>query len=105
MLESADSLNRLIEPFLDPEVGMVGGRPLPTNEPDNLAGFTVQLMWNMHHLVALQKPKTGELIAFREKVAYQKKVEDKGKKVVNWIFGVLILLALAFVVYSVFIVS
>ena len=40
-----------------------------------------------------------------KKVAYQKKVEDKGKKVVNWIFGVLILLALAFVVYSVFIVS
>ncbi len=40
-----------------------------------------------------------------KKVAYQKKVEDNGKKVVNWIFGVLILLAIAFVVYSVFIVS
>jgi len=40
-----------------------------------------------------------------KKVAYQKKQEDNGKKVVNWIFGVLILLAIAFVVYSVFIVS
>ena len=40
-----------------------------------------------------------------KKVAYQKKVEDKGKKVVNWIFGVLVLLAIAFVAYSVFIVS
>jgi len=40
-----------------------------------------------------------------KKVAYQKKVEDKGKKVVNWIFAALIALALLFVVYSVFIVS
>jgi len=40
-----------------------------------------------------------------KKLAYQKKQEDSGKKVVNWIFGVLILLAIAFVVYSVFIVS
>ena len=31
-----------------------------------------------------------------KKVAYQKKQEDNGKKVVNWIFGVLILLAIAF---------
>ena len=43
--------------------------------------------------------------ATEKKVAYQKKQEDKGKKVVNWIFGVLIVLALAFGVYSVFIVS
>ena len=43
--------------------------------------------------------------AAEKKVAYQKIVEDNGKKVVNWIFGVLILLALAFVAYSVFIVS
>ena len=41
----------------------------------------------------------------QKKVAYEKKVEDKGKKVVNWIFAALILLALMFVVYSVFIVS
>ena len=40
-----------------------------------------------------------------KKAAYQKKVEGKGKKVVNWIFVGLIALALAFVVYSVFIVS
>ena len=41
----------------------------------------------------------------QKKVAYEKKGEDKGKKVVNWIFGVLVLLAIAFVAYSVFIVS
>ena len=40
-----------------------------------------------------------------KKAAYQKKVEDKCKKVVNWIFAALIALALLFVVYSVFIAS
>ncbi len=66
ILESVESLNKLIEPFRDKDVGMVGGRPIPTNRPYGFAGYTVQLMWYMHHLVALQKPKTGELIAFRD---------------------------------------
>ena len=35
--------------------------------------------------------------------AYQARQEKEGKKVVNWIFGVLIFLALCFVVYSVWI--
>ena len=43
--------------------------------------------------------------ATQKKVAYQKKQEQGGKKVVNWIFAALIALALLFVVYSVFIVS
>jgi hypothetical protein len=43
--------------------------------------------------------------ATQKKVAYQKKQEEGGKKVVNWIFAALIVLALAFVAYSVFIVS
>ena len=41
----------------------------------------------------------------KKKVAYQKKVKESGDKVVKWIFAVLVLLALLFVVYSVFIVS
>ena len=40
-----------------------------------------------------------------KKVAYEKKQEEGGKKVMSWIFGVLVLLAIAFVAYSVFIVS
>ena len=39
------------------------------------------------------------------RAAYQKRQEEDGKKVVNWIFGVLVVLALAFAVYSMFIVS
>ena len=66
VFENAESLDRLIEPFLDEKVGMVGGHPLPTNDPSTLAGYTVQLLWRMHHYVAVQEPKTGELIAFRD---------------------------------------
>ncbi|MBQ2338719.1 MAG: hypothetical protein II384_06335 [Prevotella sp.] len=39
------------------------------------------------------------------RAAYQKRQEEDGKKVVNWIFGVLVVLALAFAVYSMFIVG
>ena len=39
------------------------------------------------------------------RAAYQKRQEEDGKKVVTWIFGVLVVLALAFAVYSMFIVS
>jgi uncharacterized Rmd1/YagE family protein len=40
-----------------------------------------------------------------KKAAYQKKQEEQGKKVVNWIFGVLIVLAIIFMVYTMVLVS
>jgi uncharacterized Rmd1/YagE family protein len=40
-----------------------------------------------------------------KKEAYQKKQEEGGKKVLEWIFGVLIVLAVLFVIYSIWIVS
>ena len=35
-----------------------------------------------------------------KRVAWQKKEEEKGRKVVNWIFGVLILLAILYLVWN-----
>ncbi len=40
-----------------------------------------------------------------KRVAYQQKQEQEGKKVVNWIFGVLVVLAIIFMIYSFFIIS
>ena len=40
-----------------------------------------------------------------KKEAYQKKQEEGGKIVLEWIFGVLVVLAILFVIYSIFIVS
>jgi poly-beta-1,6-N-acetyl-D-glucosamine synthase len=71
VLESADTLpvskaiEALVSPFTDPEVGMVGGHPVPTNAADDFMGWGVRLLWELHHQVSLRKPKMGELIAFR----------------------------------------
>jgi cellulose synthase/poly-beta-1,6-N-acetylglucosamine synthase-like glycosyltransferase len=59
------SLHHLLEPFQDPHVGIVGGRPIPVNDPDSLTGFAVHMIWDMHHLLSLNYPKIGELVAFR----------------------------------------
>ncbi len=71
VLQSADtlplpgSIEALITPFADPRTGMVGGRPTPTNRRDTFMGFGIHLLWELHHLVSLERPKMGELIAFR----------------------------------------
>jgi biofilm PGA synthesis N-glycosyltransferase PgaC len=71
VLQSADTLplphtiEAVVAPFADPQVGMVGGRPIPTNSPDSFMGFGVQLLWELHHQISLQRPKMGEIIAFR----------------------------------------
>ncbi len=60
------SLQKLLEPFRDPKMGMVGGRPVPTNDPSTKVGFASQMLWAMHHNVAMIYPKIGELVAFRD---------------------------------------
>jgi poly-beta-1,6-N-acetyl-D-glucosamine synthase len=71
VLESADTLpvkhaiEALVSPFEDPLVGMVGGRPVPTNSTSNMMGWGVRLLWELHHQLSLRTPKMGELIAFR----------------------------------------
>lgn len=35
------------------------------------------------------------------RAAYEARQEKKGKKVVNWIFAVLVILAMSFIVYSI----
>ena len=44
--------------------------------------------------------KTGQA----RRAAYEARQEKEGKKVVNWIFAVLIILAICFIVYSMIIV-
>jgi poly-beta-1,6-N-acetyl-D-glucosamine synthase len=59
------SLQALLEPFKDEEVGVVGGHPVPVNGKETVAGFAVNMLWDMHHRVAMIYPKVGELMAFR----------------------------------------
>ncbi len=62
-----DTMEKLIEPFSEPSVGMVGGRPVPANDQNSFMGFSAHLLWRLHHWVALRSPKCGELIAVRNK--------------------------------------
>ncbi len=63
---SEDSLYNLVIPFRDPEMGMVGGHPIPTNDPKDRVGFACHMLWSMHHNLAMIYPKIGELVAFRD---------------------------------------
>jgi cellulose synthase/poly-beta-1,6-N-acetylglucosamine synthase-like glycosyltransferase len=71
VLESADTLpehdtiEKLCIPFSNEKVGITGARPIPLDSKDTFLGFTVNLIWNLHHKIALKQPKFGELIAFR----------------------------------------
>lgn len=49
----------------DPKLGMAGGRPVPINSRDTLAGRLVAFQWDLHHEIALISPKLGEAVAVR----------------------------------------
>lgn len=49
----------------EPHVGMVGARPVPDNDPSTRMGKMVQVLWELHHRIAENEPKMGELVAFR----------------------------------------
>lgn len=64
-IPESDSLDKLVAPFEDLKIGMTGARPVPVNSKRTFIGFTVHLMWTLHHKIALVNPKLGELVAFR----------------------------------------
>lgn len=60
------AIESLCAPFMkNPSIGMVGGRPVPINDPHTFMGHTVHLLWRLHDRVARITPKLGEVIAFR----------------------------------------
>lgn len=74
VLESGDTIpdtetiDRLVEPFENPNVGMTGAHPVPVNDRNSFIGFVVHMMWGLHHRIATESPKLGELVAFRNLV-------------------------------------
>ncbi|HET9343709.1 MAG TPA: glycosyltransferase [Candidatus Eremiobacteraceae bacterium] len=65
MVYTPTTIEALIAPFDDADVGMVGSHPVPLNETTSFVGFAVNLLWKLHHEISLIVPKMGELIAFR----------------------------------------
>jgi biofilm PGA synthesis N-glycosyltransferase PgaC len=59
---------KLVAAFSDSRVGMAGGRPSPRRDQGFMSGV-VALQWDVHHRIALEEPKLGEAVAFRNVVA------------------------------------
>ena len=68
-LPIADTVERLVAPLADEMVGMTGAHPVPLNPKDTLLGGVVHLMWELHHRVALEAPKLGEMVAFKKVIS------------------------------------
>jgi len=65
IIPAPDAIENLVAPFVDPQIGMVGGRPVPTNDARTFMGYAAHLLWSLHHQISLRRPKMGEMIAFR----------------------------------------
>ncbi len=68
MLPRPGCIDALVAPFADPEVGMAGAHPVPTNSRASWVDRVVHVQWALHHELALAHPKMGELVAFRADV-------------------------------------
>lgn len=65
-IPAQDAIENLIKPFLNPKTGMTGARPMPVDNPKTFMGFATNLLWELHHQIALKHPKMGEMVAFRK---------------------------------------
>src|ERR1051326_6938266 len=69
VIPEASALEYLCSPFKDPQIGMVGGRPVPVNDPATFMGHAVHMLWRLHDRMARIPPKLGAVIAFRNVIA------------------------------------
>ena len=66
LLPKPDTLELVIAPFADPEIGLTTARPVPVNDRGTFMGFAAHMMWDLHHQINVRSFKAGELIAFRK---------------------------------------
>ncbi|MBI3740529.1 MAG: glycosyltransferase [Chloroflexi bacterium] len=72
VLESGDTLPRvdtienLVKPFANPQVGMTGAQKVPVNVEEHIVGYMSHLRLQLEHQLCLEIPRLGELIAFRK---------------------------------------
>lgn len=64
-IPEADTIERMVGVFSDKKIGMSGGRPYPENSRKSAIGKAVHILWELHHKMALESPKLGEMVAFR----------------------------------------
>ena len=65
-IPAKDTVEKFVIPFFSEKTGMTGGRPVPENDPGTFVGYSVNLLWKLHHKMAMISPKLGEMVAFRK---------------------------------------
>jgi cellulose synthase/poly-beta-1,6-N-acetylglucosamine synthase-like glycosyltransferase len=66
VLPAPDAIERLVQCLLiNHDIGMCGARPMPTNGHGTFLGEAAHFLWAMHHRVALEAPKLGEMVMLR----------------------------------------
>ncbi len=79
LLPEADTIEQVVAPFADLEIGMTTCRPVPLNDPRTFMGFAAHMLWDLHHQINVNGFKAGELIAFRksfERIPYRTAVDE-----------------------------
>jgi biofilm PGA synthesis N-glycosyltransferase PgaC len=69
VIPEVSAIEYLCAPLKEPKIGMVGGRPVPVNDPSTFMGHAVHLLWRLHDRLARVHPKLGEVIAFRNVIS------------------------------------
>ena len=72
-LPTTGSIDKLIQPLRDENVGATAGRPIPINEKKGVPNLIMHLVWNLHHKISLHKSvkMSAELCAIRPKLVKQ----------------------------------
>ena len=71
LVVAPDAVERLVQNLLlNKDVGMCGARPMPTNGHGTFLGEAAHFLWNMHHRVALEAPKLGEMVMLRSGIVH-----------------------------------
>ncbi len=66
IIPAESTVESMLRPFLDKEVGMTGCHPIPVNSENTFCGYLINLQWRLHHRISLKTPKMGEMVAFRK---------------------------------------
>jgi cellulose synthase/poly-beta-1,6-N-acetylglucosamine synthase-like glycosyltransferase len=98
-----DSIEEMVVPFLNQEVGMVGGHPVPKNVRFSAVGEETSMLWELHHLVSLKQVKCGEMVAFRnviQKIPANSAVDEATLEVLLRLIGFSVVYAPRAIVYN-----
>jgi biofilm PGA synthesis N-glycosyltransferase PgaC len=69
VIPEVSAIEYLCAPLKEPQIGMVGGRPVPVNDPSTFMGHAIHLLWRLHDRLARIRPKLGEVVAFRNVIS------------------------------------